>query len=160
MFTNLPHETGLRAALCNTTPASLAKRPQTVGIGGHTSSPRGCVLSPRPFTLNSHGCDPGHGDDSAVWFVDASSGSEDSYQEENEWCAENNLLLSITKIKTLPPSAWLVHLKGQSTLSEPGMKLSLTPGRTSFTLISMWRARRGSSARVSRSFSTYYRQTA
>ena len=57
---------GLSTTLCNWILDFLTNRPQTVQIGGHTSStqvldtgdPQGCVLSPLLFTLYTYDCTP------------------------------------------------------------------------------------------------------
>ncbi len=109
---------GLSTTLCNWILDFLTNRPQTVRIGGHTSTlvlnseaPQSCV-SPLLFILYTHDCSPRHGENSVVKFVDdttitgqISNNDETSYQEEinnlAEWCTENNLLPNIRKSNEL-----------------------------------------------------------
>ncbi len=96
---------GLSTTLCNWILDFLTNRPQTVQIGGHTSST--LVLN----TLYTYDCNPQHGDNSIVKFVDnstiicwISNNDETSYQEDStdsaEWCT-NSLPFSVRKTKEL-----------------------------------------------------------
>ncbi len=103
--------------LCNWILDFLTNRPQTVQIGSHTSST--LVLSNRPpglspllFTLYTHDCNPSHGENLVVKFVDdttiigqISNNYNTLYWEEisslAEWCTENNLQLNVSKTKVL-----------------------------------------------------------
>ncbi|KAK3508864.1 hypothetical protein QTP70_010719 [Hemibagrus guttatus] len=100
--------------------AQRMQPPQCCTLSGHicsttitlnTGVPQGCVLSPFLYSLFTHDCRPVYGSNSIIKFADDTtvigliSDDETAYRAEVQhlvaWCADNNLLLNISKTKEL-----------------------------------------------------------
>ncbi|KAK3544419.1 hypothetical protein QTP86_011157 [Hemibagrus guttatus] len=110
---------GISTSLRNWIMDFLTNRPQHVRSGHicsttitlNTGIPQGCVLSPFLYSLFTHDCRPVYGSNSIIKFADDTtvigliSDDETAYRVEVqhlvEWCADNNLLLNISKTKEL-----------------------------------------------------------
>ena len=98
----------------------LMGRPQIVKVGGHTSSililnigaPQACILSPLLYSLYTHDCVATFDSNTIIKFADDTAvvglitdNNEKAYLKEVEdlthWCQDNNLLLNVSRLRSL-----------------------------------------------------------